>query len=104
MLGLIPLYFIGRYFFQLAHEHDRSPWGFALLGVGISIVTQILIGFFIGLFIVFTNNHQLMDNLFLTTILPLTLPLGIVFLVYKLLEKNWIKNPIQSRNDDLLDR
>jgi hypothetical protein len=33
MLGLVFIYFIGRYYYKLAENHNRSKWGFAVLGV-----------------------------------------------------------------------
>jgi hypothetical protein len=33
MLGLFLLYFIGKSFYELAHEYDKSRWGFAIAGV-----------------------------------------------------------------------
>lgn len=33
MLGLLVIYFIGRYYFKLAEEYNRSKSGYAILGV-----------------------------------------------------------------------
>ena len=33
MLGLVLLYWIGKYFYKLAEEYDKSKWGFAILGL-----------------------------------------------------------------------
>lgn len=104
MLGLIPLFFIGRYYYQLAHEHDRSRWGFAFLGVGIAIVSQLLFGFVAGILAVVTNNLQWLDSPFIITILAIAFSIALVVLVYKLLEKSWVKNPIEKSSSEFLDR
>ncbi|TDN87659.1 hypothetical protein DET49_111107 [Salegentibacter sp. 24] len=33
MLGLLLLYWIGKYHYRLAGEYDKSQWGFTILGI-----------------------------------------------------------------------
>lgn len=33
MLGLVFIYFIGKYFYKLVEEFGKSKWGFVILGV-----------------------------------------------------------------------
>jgi len=102
MLGLIPLFFIGRYYYQLAHEYDRSTWGFAFLGVGIAIVAQLLFGFCTGLLAAATGNLQWVDNTIIISLLAIAFSVLAVVIVYKILEKNWSNNP-KDKSNGLLD-
>ncbi len=44
MLGIFIIYWIGRKFYDLAAIHNRSPWGWAILGVVVYYGTQLLFG------------------------------------------------------------
>lgn len=46
LLIIAPCFFIGRQFMELAHEHNRSRYGFAALAIGVYIVS-----FFLFLFL-----------------------------------------------------
>ena len=40
MLGLLLIYWIGKKYYELATEHNRSPWGYAILGVFVYYFSQ----------------------------------------------------------------
>src|SRR4051812_2070118 len=103
MIGLFLLYFIGKMFYELAHEHDRSRWGFAILGVvsyyaGSLVIGSLIIGVLTGMgYLAFLKNvSNIVSGL-------LTMPLGILAAVitYKVLKLQWEKAP--ARNNDSLD-
>lgn len=93
MLGLVLLYWIGKYFYKLAEEYDKNKWGFAILGVVVYysgiILFSVIIGILAEIFspgILDTFNDSLFGILML--------PFGILscYLLYKYLEKTWEKN------------
>lgn len=93
---------IGAAYYRLAHDHYRSAWGFAVLGGGVFIASQFLLGFILGLIIVATGNAD-----WLVTSNPIVLSLiGYAFagiccgVLYMLLKKNWSKNPKNQREGD----
>ncbi len=44
MLAIFLIYWIGKKFYDLAGRHNRSQWGFAILGVVIYYATQFFAG------------------------------------------------------------
>lgn len=91
ILGLIVIYFIGKKFYQLAEEYDKSQWGFAILGVVSYYVGQLIGGFLIGIISLVINwNIDDIDDIVISL---MALPIGILtcYGLYVLLEKNWKK-------------
>jgi hypothetical protein len=102
MLGLLLLYFLGKKFYELAREHGRSRWGFAILGIAtyyvgtiIAGVLFILLGAYMG---AFSNLPEIVINL-------LSIPFGLLsaWLLYRMLERSWI-NAQTSTESDVLDQ
>ena len=99
MLGLILIYWLGKKFYKLAEEYNKSQWGYAILGIvtyyAISIVFATVI-----LFIMESFSNTLNDY-----VLGLVaMPFGLLacYLLYKYFEKTWdYKNP---KNDILIDQ
>lgn len=104
MLGILPLYFIGKYFYELAFEHNRSRWGFAILGIATYFISQLAMGFILGIILVasdteFTGNMELVTN-----IAGILIGIAGVWLFYFLLKRAWEKNPKKGvSNSELLD-
>jgi thiamine transporter ThiT len=102
MIGLALIYFIWKYFSELAFEFEKSRWGYALLGIatyyGGTFMGGLILGI-IGLLMEsdFPNN---MDNVALNF---LALPFGFlaVWGLYHLLKRNWSRNAKNSDNDSL---
>jgi hypothetical protein len=60
MLGLFVIYWIGKRFYDLATIHNRSPWGYAILGVAIYYITQFVFG--IIMYLMFPDTFSNMDK------------------------------------------
>lgn len=90
MLGLILLYWIGKYYYKLAEAYNRSRWGFAVLGIITYYFGIILFGMIIGVIIEIISPGYVenMDDLVLNLII---LPFGILstYSLYKLIENRW---------------
>src|SRR5690242_1894849 len=102
MLGLLLIYFIGKYYYNLAGEHGKSQWGFAILGVVTYYVGAFVMGIFLGIF--YPDAAETMNNLVLGLI---AMPLGILFTwgLYKILENQWGNTaPDDFEDSDVLDR
>ncbi|NMM48775.1 hypothetical protein [Marinigracilibium pacificum] len=92
MLGIALLYWIGKYFYNLADQFNRSKWGFAILGIVIYFIGTVIGGIILGLIEfmldvnIFTDLPDIVLNL-------LTIPFGILcdYILYKVLEKSWSK-------------
>src|SRR5690349_14127334 len=102
MIGLLLLYFIGKAFYELAHEHDRSRWGFAILGV-VSYYAGTFIGGIILALIYelgFSSSIEDINDILLGV---LALPFGLLMCwgFYHILKRSWSRsaansNPISS--------
>ncbi|MEH6536634.1 MAG: hypothetical protein V7719_09590 [Psychroserpens sp.] len=101
MLGLVLLYWIGKYFYKLAEEYNKSQWGFAILGIVVYYGGILLFSVIVAIImeIIFTG---FLDTVNETLYGILMIPLGILscYLLYKYLEKTWKKNkPISEINE-----
>lgn len=104
MLGLILLYFVGKAFYQLAHEHDRSPWGFAILGV-VSYYAGLFIG---GIIIAIAYElfaEQSVESVNEILLSVMALPIGVLSCwgFYQLLKRSWSKAAANTLSEDVLD-
>lgn len=93
MLGLILLYWIGKYFYKLAEKYDKSKWGFAILGIAVYYGGIIFFSVITGIILELTAPDTL-ENINETLLGLLMLPFGILscYILYKQLEKNWDRN------------
>lgn len=105
MLGLILIYFVGKVFYNLAEQHGKSPWLFAILGVG-SYYLGIFIG---GVVIVLLYEVVLLksiddvDDMLLSIV---SIPIGVLgcWLFYLILDRVWSKQPsIPPSSEEILD-
>ena len=96
MLGLLLLYFIGRYFYDLAGKHEKNQWVFAIVG----IVAYYAGTFFGGIALVIiieifelANLDEFNERAFGI----MALPFGILACwgMYVFLKKQWEKQPLQ---------
>ena len=97
MLGLLFIYWIGKYFYELAQKFNKSKWGFAILGLVAYYGSQLIIGFVLGLLNeIFELGIDFENNIGLNL---LGIPVGglCCYFLYNYLEKKWKKefvNPL----------
>jgi hypothetical protein len=90
MLGLVLLYWIGKYHYRLAEQYNKNRWGYAILGVvtyyGGIILASFTIGFFAEIF-----SPGLLDEFNEMLFGLLMLPFGLLstYFLYRLLENSW---------------
>ncbi|PQJ77716.1 hypothetical protein [Polaribacter porphyrae] len=99
MLGLILLYWIGKYFYKLAEEYNKSRWGYAILGIVVYYIGLLVLGgIVVGIVeIIFEGFIDSVNDVLLSFI---ALPFGILscYLLYKYLEKTWKNNDPRKNN------
>ena len=49
MLGLVLLYWIGKYYYKLAEVYNKSQWGFAILGIVVYYAGIVVFAFAVGI-------------------------------------------------------
>ena len=104
MISILLLYFVGKMFFELAHQYKRKPWPYAILGVLVFYGGMILLGIFLEIIMVLVDSTIFLTlNSFVRTLV--LIPLGILsaWILYKSLERNWKKKPMTSKNDIIDD-
>lgn len=99
MLGLFLIYFIGKKFYELAGEHGRSEWGFAILGV-ISYYVGTFIGGIVIVIALELWGSSSIDSIDDIALGFMALPFGILSCVglYHLLKRIWSKSPTFDPN------
>ncbi|MDX5327083.1 MAG: hypothetical protein LPK80_12575 [Bacteroidota bacterium] len=90
MLGILFIYLIGKYFFNLALRFNRNKWGFAILGV-LSYYVSSFLGVFLTIMVMEQTNPDTLAKTDELVFSFLSLPFGFAgcFLLYKLLERQW---------------
>lgn len=104
MIGLFLIYWIGKSFYELAHEHDKSRWGFAILGV-VSYYAGTMIA---GVILALLSEAGIIgsiDNMNPIALSALGLPMGLLtcWLLYRLLKSQWSKRR-EEPDTEVIDR
>jgi len=93
MLGFALLYFIGKYYYNLAVYHNKNKWGFAVLGIAAYYAGVFFFGVILGFILELSSNNSVNDmNSFVLGLIALPFGAGTTALLYHLLKKNWEKN------------
>lgn len=97
ILDLLLFYFVGKAFYNLAHQYDRSRWGFAILGV-ISCYGGILIGGIVLALIYELGLSKSIAGVNPVVLGLMGLPFGILvcWIFYLILKKSWIRSSENS--------
>ncbi|MCB0545066.1 MAG: hypothetical protein KDC61_11175 [Saprospiraceae bacterium] len=102
MLGLIFIYFIGKYFYDLAEEYGKHNWLYAIAGIVCYYAGSFIFGVILGVGIEIWSPGFLneMNNKALGYI---AIPFGVLTCVgmYYLLKRHWSKG--REGHADILD-
>lgn len=105
MLGLFFIYFIGKQFYELAQDHDRNGWGYAVLGVFMYYIGTFVgaIGIILACYLVDIDFESINDTLLNILSIPFGMLIG--WLTYYFLKKKFIHDTsdINILDDNLLD-
>lgn len=97
MLGLVLLYWIGKYFYRLAEDYDRNKWGFAIIGVVVYYLVSVI---FIAIILLIFPNFTESSNDLIMSLVALPFSLSACYLFYYLLEKSW-ENSKKIEKDEI---
>lgn len=103
MLGLVLLYFIGKKFYTLAEEYDKSIWSYAVLGIVIYYIGLYGAAFIVGIVFAMMESTFL-ENMNDFVLGLMLMPFGLLscYLLYLFLEKKWKKEK-PKRQEKLID-
>lgn len=91
MLGLLFIYFIGKYFYCLAREFNKNKWVFAILGIVSYYAGAIIMGFVIGFISIYLDDISWMEDQWWINMLSLPVGIFSTWLLYKFLKNPWEK-------------
>lgn len=104
MLTLLPIYFFGKLYYDLAKLHKRSAWGYAILGIVIFFAAQFILGFLLGLFLLMTETDLNVPD-FALSLIGIAFGAAVTYGIEHLLKKKWERNPkAELSESDLLDQ
>lgn len=101
MFGILLLYFIWKYFSDLALKHRKSNWTFGLLGIATYYIGTFIGGLIIGLFDLLANTHYVEETSDIILNL-ISVPFGLlsVWGLFKILKNQWEAKKFED-NDSL---
>ena len=104
MLGFVFVYFLGRYFYRLAEAHQRSKWGYAVLGVLFYYFSGVLMAIAYVAFqeLVGSGYDEEQDQALELAAIPAGF-LG-CYLLYQWLKRRWSRVPHFGGYPDILDQ
>ena len=96
--------FCGKAFYELAARHNRSKWGFAILGVGSYYGGLFIGGILIGLVIELGFSMSI-DDVNEMALGLMSVPIGVVtcWFFYRQLEKSWSRPKNRFESEEILD-
>ena len=104
MIALVLIYWVGKAFYNLAGNHQKSEWGFAILGVVSYYAGLFCAAFLIGIFMIIALETTEFDSRTEMAVSLCSIPFGVLACwgFYKLLERQWGK-PVATINEEVLD-
>ena len=100
MLSILLIYFLGKYFFDLADEFDKNKWMYAILGVISYYFGSIVIGgIVIALLDLFVDIGINWDNNIGLSFMLLPFGIATSYLFYYLLKRYWSKSVIVAKDE-----
>lgn len=104
IFGLFVLYYIGKNFYELARLHDRTTWGFAILGIASYYLGTILGAVLIAVYVELITDSSI-DDLPDIALNLMSIPFGLALCwgTYQLLKKVWSKVRVAVEQDEVLD-
>lgn len=102
MIGIALIYFIWKYYTELAFEYNKNRWGYFFLGLVSYYGSQVIVGLLIGVYGMFYGTSLLDDdNSMLLNLVGIPIGLLGAWGVYKLLEKKWKNEPKNAEGDTI---
>lgn len=92
IIGLVILYFIGKYFYKLAEQFNKNKWLFAVLGIVVYYAGTFIGGIILGILDALIGFDFDWDNDIALGLIALPFGLATAYLFYFILKKQWEKS------------
>lgn len=104
MISLLLIYFIGKYFYDLAIEYNKSKWGWAIAGIISYYSGVLIISFIVGMIAEISSSGSI-ESWPRWVFVVMEIPSGIVgaWILYWLLKKKWGNKSSDDDMDGFLD-
>lgn len=103
MLGLVLIYILGKYFYELARKFDKNLWGNAIFGVLVYYLGTFAGGIILVVAMGITSEGTLeeIDSFDERALNLMSLPFGLLaaYLLYRYLEKRWTNEFTKKSTD-----
>ncbi len=101
MLGLLLIYYIGKYFYRLSEEYGKKKWLYSILGIVSYYSGAILFGLGWGLYIEVSGQYQLYEaDSWVIELAAIPFCLATCILFYMLLRHLWSSKDTIDTLDD----
>lgn len=102
MLGLLLIFFIGKYFYELAQDFYKHRWLYAIIGIVVYYAAGGIFGVILGVIdMIFTLNID-WENAFGLNLLGIPIGLAACYGFYIILKKRW-QNEVELAKDEIDD-
>ncbi|QFG52454.1 hypothetical protein [Chryseobacterium sp.] len=95
MLAILIIFAAYRFYSSLAGRFKKMKWHYGLLGIGVYLGSQLVVGFVYGLYMAIANPDTVYENSFtsytMVDFVGWLISIGAVYGVYILLEKRFDK-------------
>lgn len=99
MLGLLLIFFIGKYFYKLSEEYNQNKWLFAILGVVVYYAAGFAFGLILGILDLLFEWNLDFDNMFGINLISIPLGIAACYGFYFLLKKKWEKSVVLVKDE-----
>ncbi len=99
MLGLLLIYFIGKYFYKLSEEYNQNKWLYAILGIVAYYAAGFAFGILLGVFDLAFGLNLDYDNMFGINLLSIPIGIAACYGFYYLLKKKWEKTVVFIKDE-----
>jgi MFS family permease len=99
MLGILLLFFIGKYYYELAQDYYKHRWLYGALGIATYYAGTAIGGFVLGVANELFDLGVNWDNMFGLSLIALPFGVLLATIVYFLLKRNWKKTVVCDKDD-----
>ncbi|MBT8265900.1 MAG: hypothetical protein KJO41_10395 [Bacteroidia bacterium] len=102
MLGLLLIFFIGKYFYELAQDYYKQRWLYAILGVVVYYAAGAVFGIILGVADVFLGLGIDWENSFGWNLVGIPIGIAADYGFYILLKRKWEREVVVPK-DEIMD-
>ena len=102
MIGLLLIFFIGKYFYELAQDYYKHRWLYALLGIIVYYAAGAILGVIVGLADLLFGLNVNWENTLGWNLLGIPIGIAADYGFYILLKRKWEKE-VNIPKDEIMD-